>query len=349
MRNDSHVPTRRQALALLGAAPFAGVLTTQAQAQAAVSEAALIEAAKKEGRVVVYSIFAQTVEAKLMKRFQDKYGIVVEYNRLGGTGPTLQKFYSEARVRQNVTDVLMLEKSGNAILVKDNMAAAFTPASDASIVKEFRSADGKVHNILLSFQSIVYNKNLMKTEDLPAKWADLALPKYKGKLVVGSPENSGTALAMVKGWTDLYGWDFVRALAANDVLQVTREVEGADLVGRGERSIAALSQVSPAAQIAGGAPLGFHLTENPIACEFAASISARAPHPNAARLFVNYWQSEANQESLVKEIGGFSVLPTVAPPPGFPPLTSITARRINYADLLNERDNLIAEWRKIMG
>lgn len=340
---------RRGILRTLGAVPLALSVPKLGLAQPSADLDKLIAAAKIEGTVAVNSIFATTVESELMKRFGDKYGIKVQYSRVGGTGPTLQKIYSEARAKQRLTDVVMLERSGNIILKNDGMLEKFSVPADKQAMQQFRTDDDLIHDTLISLQCIVYNRNSVKPEELPKTWRDLSNPRYKGRLVIGTPENSGTQLVMVKAFVKLYGWDWVRDFAKNAPLQVTREVEAADMIGRNERPLGAISQVSPAAQIKAGAPLGFHLPESPIATEFAASILANAPHPNAARLFVNYWLSDENQNALKAEIGAYSVLPSVAPPLGLPPLAKVNPFTVNYAEVVAERDKLIAEWRAILG
>lgn len=339
---------RRGALRTLAFAPLALTGAGVGRAQS-VDLDKLVAAAKAEGTVAVNSIFATTVEAELMKRFGDRYGIKVQYSRVGGTGPTLQKIYAEARAKQRLTDVVMLEKSGNIILKNDGMLEKFSIPADRLTIPQFRTDDDLIHDTLVSLQCIVYNRNTVKADELPRTWRDLSHPRYKGRLVIGTPENSGTQLVMIKAFTKLFGWDWIREFAKNAPLQVTREVEAADMIGRNERHFGAISQVSPAAQVKAGAPLGFHFPDNPVASEFAASIIANAPHPNAARLFVNHWLSEENQNALRSEIGAYSVLPSVAPPLGFPPLSSVNPYTVNYAEVVAERDKLIADWRAILG
>lgn len=339
--------SRRHALALLASTPFI-TKTGLAWAQDAKSADELLVGAKEEGKVVVYSIFPQTVESAMMMKYQEDFGVTMEYSRIGGTNPTLQKFYTQEKVGQHLTDVIVLEKSANIILANDLLVASYQPPNVANVSEVFRSKDGTSHTVIASFHVVVYNKTLLTEAQLPTEWKDLLKPEYKDKLVVGSPENSGSALVMIKTLLDLYGWDFIRALAANGLIETTREVEGADLVARGERSLAVIAQTAPAAQIKAGAPLGVHFPNRPIATEFAASIAANAPHPEAARHFLNYMLSEPYQQRVVSDLGGYSVLPTVAPPAGLPPLSALKIEPFDYNSLLEQRNSILDEWRRIM-
>lgn len=342
-----HKPiSRRHALALLASAPLVA-RGGFALAQDMTPEQ-MLAAAKEEGKVVVFSIFPQTVESAMMMMYQEDTGITMEYSRIGGTNPTLQKFYSQVQVGQHITDLIVLEKSASIILANDGLAAAYAPPAKANVLDAFKSKDDFAHTVIASFHVVVYNKDVLPADQLPAQWKDLANPAFKDKLVVGSPENSGSALVMIKTLVDMYGWDFIKALAANGLIETTREVEGADLVARGERSLAVIAQTAPAAQLKAGAPIGIHFPDRPIATEFSASVPAKTPHPNAARDFLNYMLSEKYQTRVATDLGGYSVLPQVAPPAGLPPLSSLKVEPFDYAALLEQRDAILEQWRTIM-
>ncbi|MCO5091267.1 ABC transporter substrate-binding protein [Bosea sp. (in: a-proteobacteria)] len=338
--------SRRQALAMLASTPLIGQAGLARAQNASVEQ--LLAAAKKEGKVVVYSIFPQTVEAAMMAMYQQDTGITMEYSRIGGTNPTLQKFYTQEKVGQHLTDVIVLEKSASIIMANDRLAAAYAPPVKSSILPAFQSKDDFAHTAIASFQVVVYNKDLVKQDQLPREWKDLAKPEFKNKIVVGSPENSGSVLVLIKTLVDMYGWDFIQALISNGLIETTREVEGADLVARGERTVAVIAQTAPAAQIKAGAPIGFHFPDRPVAVEFSASVPANTPHPNAARHFLNYMLSEKYQTRVVTDLGGYSVLPQVAPPAGLPPLASLKVEPFDYAAMLDVRDTILERWRTMM-
>lgn len=340
-----HRISRRNVLGLMAGAPFAvqaGIGYARAQS------GDIAAGAKEEGKVVVYSIFPQTVESAMMMQYQEDFGVTMEYSRIGGTNPTLQKFYSQVKVGQHLTDVIVLEKSASIIATNDSLLASYQPPNSQNVAEAFRSKDGYAHTVIASFHVVVYNKNQLPEAELPKKWSDLTKPEFKDKLVVGSPENSGSAMVMIKTLVDMYGWEYFEALAANGLIETNREVEGADLVARGERTVAVIAQTAPAAQLKAGAPIGLHFPERPIATEFAASIAAEAPHPNAARHFLDYMLSEKYQSRVATDLGGYSVLPTVAPPAGLPPLSSLQVEPFDYATLLEEREAILEKWRSIM-
>ena len=131
--------------------------------------------------------------------------------------------------------------------------------------------------------------------------------------------------------------------ANTDAVKTTqREVEAADLVARGERQFAVLSQTAPAAQIQNGAPLAFHFVPQNVTSEYAAVILAKAPHPNAARLFVNFLLSDEHQQGVVEQLAGYGVVTAVKPPKGFPEPTTLDIYKADLAKILAERANLIA-------
>ena len=105
---------------------------------------------------------------------------------------------------------------------------------------------------------------------------------------MGSPENSSNIVGLIFIWERMYGMFWLRRFTENDLLETDREVESANFIARGERLLGPISQTSPAAQIQAGAPLAYHWVKGTKVDTYSAIVPELAPHPNAARLFVNF-------------------------------------------------------------
>jgi ABC-type Fe3+ transport system substrate-binding protein len=97
-----------------------------------------------------------------------------------------------------------------------------------------------------------------------------------------------------------------------------------------------------------GAPLAFHWVRPIIVGQYALVVPAKAPHPNAARVFENFVLSEGHQVRWSEQIGTYSVLATVKPRRGFPPLTALRTYVPNLDVVMRDRGKIVDDYRKVM-
>ncbi len=308
----------------------------------------VVAAAKREGSVTVYSVFPSEIETALYRRFQDEYGISVRYVRVGGSVPTVQKFLTEVQAGQWIADVLQIWKTAALPLKDQGLVAKVDIPNGDSVLPQFRTSDKYFYTPWVEAMPIIYNADLVSSRDLPVQYKDLSDPKYKGKLISGIPENSANWIEIIQAWVELYGWDWIKQYASNKVLETTREVEAAELMARGERVMSVMSQSAPAFQMSQGAPLAFHWVRPIIVGQYALVVPAKAPHPNAARVFENFVLSEGHQVRWSEQIGTYSVLATVKPRRGFPPLTALRTYVPNLDVVMRDRGKIVDDYRKVM-
>src|SRR5690606_34568468 len=80
---------------------------------------------------------------------------------------------------------------------------------------------------------IVYNKDLVPENEVPKKWADLADPKWRGKVIHASPAVSSSSYAAMVTWLQIGGWELVESLARNQIIAESSSAPFTQ-VGRGE-------------------------------------------------------------------------------------------------------------------
>src|SRR3972149_6257375 len=170
---------------VLSAAPPAGAITR-----------GLIEAAKKEGRVVWYTSVALPLAERIAKSFEAKFpGVACRVERTGAER-VFQRIGQEYGSNIRAADVVNSSDAAHLVVWKRNGwlephvpedVAKFYPA-------EHKDADGMFASFRVFLSVIAYNTNLVKKEDAPKGFRDLLDPKWKGKMVKAHPGYSGTIM-----------------------------------------------------------------------------------------------------------------------------------------------------------
>jgi len=125
-----------------------------------------IDAAKKEGKVVVYAAVPPQTMKVINEPFEKKYGIRVDYWRASTTG-ILERALNEWRVGKPGFDVIEGNKGPQLILKTEGVFDKFMPPSAAKFPKQFLEADGILTPWRFNPISIMVNTDLVKKEELP--------------------------------------------------------------------------------------------------------------------------------------------------------------------------------------
>jgi iron(III) transport system substrate-binding protein len=335
-----------------------GLLTRAARAQGTAPEPtavtpALIEAAKKEGKVVWYAAMDLPVSERIARGFEAKYpGISVRIERTGSERQ-FQRLAQEYAANIFVADVINASDAAHFIAWKrDGWLAAFVPEEVARFYPpEHRDPDGRYATSRVYVSSLGYNTNLVKPEDAPRGFMDLLLPQWQGKIVKAHPSYSGTIMTATFQIARELGWDYFEKLAKQKVLQVQSSVDPPTKLALGERAVMAdgndfsLIQLKEAGQPVEvvypteGAPL--------IACPNA--VLARAANPNAARLFQSYLFSREGQQLLVDFAAQHSAHPEVKEKPGRKPLAEIKVMKDDPAAVEAQAEEIKARYSRYFG
>src|SRR5207302_1830693 len=184
---------------------------------------------------------------------------------------------------------------------RDGILAPYVPEDVAKFYPaEHKDIDGQFASFRVWLSIIAYNTNLVKAEEAPKSYADLLDPKWKGKIVKAHPGYSGTIMTVTYEISRDIGWDFLKKLGQQQVMQVQSAADPPKKVAQGERPVMADGgEYLPLQMIAGGAPLGLvYPTEGTPSIPGGAGVVLDAPHPNAARLFALYLFSRDGQQLL---------------------------------------------------
>jgi iron(III) transport system substrate-binding protein len=346
--------TRRDMLkggtALAATTVFAEPIRAAAPPPEAVTPA-LIEAAKKEGKVVYYTSIDLPVSEKIAKAFEAKFpGISVRVERTGAER-VFQRIGQEYASNIHSVDVVNSSDAAHFIVWKrDGMLAPFVPEDVAKYYPaDQKDPDGQFASFRVCLSVIGYNTNLVKPADAPKSFADLLDPKWAGKIVKGHPGYSGTIMTSTYEMARDLGWDYFEKLAKQRVMQVQSASDPPKKIGLGERAIMAdgndyvLTTVKD-----GGAPVEIvYPTEGTPQIVGPNAVFKAAPNPNAARLFQAFCFTAECQQLVLDVANMHSFHPQVKEKPGRKPFREIKVMKEDPAAVEKEGEQIKARYTKI--
>jgi iron(III) transport system substrate-binding protein len=346
-------PTRREVIggsAALGLSLFAAPLKAAAPDPAAITPQ-LIEAAKNDGKIVLYSAMDLPVGEKLGKAFEAQYpGVQVQIERTGSER-LFQRIEQEFGSNVHAVDVATTADASHFISWKRNgWLAPFVPEDVAKYFPaQYRDGDGMFATSRLWLSSIAYNTGLVKPADAPMSFADLLDPKWAGKIVKAHPGFSGTIMTATYEMSRDLGWDYFEKLARQRVMQVQAAADPPKKVALGERAIMADGNdyVLILVKESGGPVEVVYPAEGAPLVVGPNAVFKAAPNPNAARLFQCFCFT-AECQQLVSDISGMhSLHPDVKEKPGRRPLRDIKVMKEDAAAVEKNAEEIKARYTKI--
>ncbi len=268
---------------------------------------ALIEAARREGTVAFYTAMEIPVAESVAKMFEAKYpGIAVRVKR-SGAERVFQRIGEEETVQLYEVDVVCSTDAAHFDRWKgDGLLARYLPEEVADhFPPEQADSDGMYASVFGLLSPIGFNTNLVKPQDAPATFAALLDPKWKGRIVKGDPNYSGTILTVTFQLAADLGWSFFEKNAQQNVTHVYSAFDPQKQLAIGASAVGADGAESNLLLFKEqGAPVEvvYPLEGTPlIAAPSAVFLSA--PHPSAARLFQSFLFSVETQQLLVDKWG----------------------------------------------
>jgi iron(III) transport system substrate-binding protein len=311
----------------------------------------LIEAAKKEGKVVWYTSIDLSVAEHISTAFKAKFGgIEVRVERTGAER-VFQRIGQE--YASNVYAVDIANSSDAAHLLewkKQGILLPYVPEDVAKYYKpEHRDADGCYAGFRATLCPMAYNTNLVKAEDTPKSFRDLLDPKWKGKIVKAHPGYSGTILTATFEMARDIGWGYFEQLAKQNIMQVQSSTDPPKKLSLGERSVMADgNEYNVFLLKEAGQPVeAIYPTEGTPFVIGPNGIFKAAPNPNAAKLFQNYCFTPEAQTMII-EVGGLRSLHSeVKEHPGRTPLKDIKTMKEDAEGAQKQTEEIKARYTKL--
>jgi iron(III) transport system substrate-binding protein len=312
---------------------------------------ALIESARKEGKVSYYSALELNVAERLGKAFEAKYpGIAVRVER-SGAERIFQRIAQEQASGINAVDVAnstdpahyldWKAKDWLAPYVPDDVARHF-PADQVDPDGMYATSCGWI-------EVIGYNTNLVKPEEAPKSYADLLDPKWQGKIVKAHPGYSGAIMTATFVLARELGWSYFERLAQQKVLQVQSAADPPKKLLLGERAVMADGNDYNLLLLKDqGKPVEVvYATEGSPLIIVPSGVFHNAPNPNAARLFQSFFFSAEGQQLLVDNYAHRSFHAQIKEKPGHPPLATLKLLKSDPAAVLAQGEEIKARYAKL--
>jgi len=277
----------------------------------------IIAAAKKEGSVTIYSYnFIGDVGIAINKAFKEKYGIKADI--ITGRGAEfLERVKTEQRIGQQYGDftegsqVHLMNMKGSGITISSKDIPAL---KDKDVWRSDPMAydkDGHLLGYYFSYYGPFVNTNLVKPGAEPKSWKDLLDPKYKGKIINNDVRISGQAYTVFVPLINrgILTMDYIKELGKQDMIMTPNVPDAARMLAKGDAPIFAVgSTVTLGPFVAEGAPIKpVPMQEGIVGTNVTAAVLKGSPHPNAAKLFINWLISKEGQEVAAKSKTALSV------------------------------------------
>ena len=319
---------RRTFLRLAGAAGAGWTGAAQA------ADAAELARARAEGQAVFYANI--TAVKPLMQAFEAATGVAAQYTRISSS-KFVSTVITEFDAGKLLADVVQAPLPVLELLQKKGVLAPYRSPAAAGYPDWSKPGDS-IQLFGIEYVSYLYNKSLVKPADVPKRYEDLSDAKWKDKIVMADPATHSSTISWLVGLKEKVfkseaDWlAFVKGLAANRPMFVASFGPTPAPVESGEKLIG----ISMPKYIVtkAPAPLGWAPTTGQplLGTPRAIAITSKAPHPAAARAFLDFWLSKPAMAMLAKEVGEYVLAPGV-----FPPIDGIDqAKVIAIRDLDND-------------
>jgi iron(III) transport system substrate-binding protein len=333
------------------AVALAAVLGVGVPARAGVD--ALADGARREGEVTWYVSQIDTPTADIAGHAFTQLYPEVKVNVVRTTTQiAYQRLIQDLHENAPQCDVYSTTDVGHYVALKQQgRLARYRPENAAALSPEFQNfdPDDTYFPTYSGMVLIAYNTRKLSADQAPASWRALADPAWKGRLSVGHPGFSGFVGNWVVELTKLYGWDYFERLARNDPLVSRSIIDTVTVLNAGERMVGVSPSPSALESIDKGNPLAVVYPEDGAILMIAPSaILAGAPHPHAARLFMEFLLSRTYAEISVRSRGE-SLRADVPALPGYKSFRDVKVVHLSVDEVVEGIPKVTEQWRDTFG
>ena len=268
-------------------------------------EQALYEAAQAEGKLTWYCVyFNQEIVDEIGKAFTAKYP-GIEFEGARNTASNLfQKLSIESDSGLKIADVYATTDFSQMLQLKqEDRLMQYQPTGTSDIIEKYQSLDpDNYYQVGATLPIIIgYNSEMLGEGELPTAWKDLTDKKYQDKIATGSAASSGQVGTWALSMQQKYNWDYMQQFNQLNP-QLSRSINDVvPALASGERALGATTVGQVLTEKAAGNPLEVVYPEDGTVVVVAPiAILKDAPHPNAAKLFLNFVNSPEYSEVISK-------------------------------------------------
>jgi iron(III) transport system substrate-binding protein len=272
----------------------------------ATTHEALIEGAKKEGALVLYTSMTVDQAQKLNDAFRFKYPFLQVHMFRAVGERLLTKIMTETQAGRFDFDVVQSAETQAYFLKKRNLLAKYLSPEVKNLQKGFFDSDGFWAAIYMMPNVIAYNTRMVRRNEVPVSDEDLLNPKWRGKIGMDHTKPEWFSWKLKRLGQDK-GLAYMKRLGTQEFKLYSGLTIITGLLAAGEFPLVLNTYIHNAEDAKRkGAPVDW-VAQDPVFTKFQPiGVAAKAPHPNAAKLFVDFMLSEDGQ----KIIASFGRVPT---------------------------------------
>ena len=294
-----------------------------------------LPARAQSGRVVLYNPGGAKLADGLVAAFNAHHPNIIVDVVNAGVGELFTRIEAES-ARPN-GDVLL---GASVEAYQDNMGLfePYATADDAAYPREFVGPDNLYYGLDLLLQTFMVNTSRMSQEEAPRSWADLADPRYKGRIVLANPSLSGSAYGQFAQIIQLHGWDVAGKVVENATFLNSSQLVWQG-VARGEYDMCVIGDNNVVSLAAQGYPVIAVYPSEGTALRFSANaLIKNGPNQDNAKLLLDFINSQEAHQISVGITNRRSVRPDVAPPEGQIPFDQVPTFDYDDAKAAADRD-----------
>lgn len=254
--------------------------------------------AKMESKITVYMPSPAGLADKLAQGFQKATGCQVEVFQ-GTTGEIMARIQAEEA--NPIADVVILASWSDGLAMKDSgKLASYEPKEAARIVKGWIDDQHMLFGSSASAVGVIYNTTLIPT--LSEDWDGFAKAEFKDKIAIPDPEKSGACKDFLAGFVTAKGWDTIEQWAQNGLVVPGANKAALEAVTTGEVAVLIAGvDYNAYSSMKKGEPIAIYYPESgTVVNPRPAMIMRSAPHPVAAKAFIDYLFSDEAQDLVTK-------------------------------------------------
>jgi len=298
-------------------------LSSAAQAQ---DTAAYCAAAESEPPLMWYAAQDPILVEATLREFRETYPeIDAEFFRLA-SGALAARYASERDAGVVDADVVTLV---DPIFVAAAREKGWIVSFDKSELSALAGLEDRYFQDGAALTAIIpygFSYNTATVTDPLSDWKDLLRPEFKGQIALGDPRNVPGFLAVLRLLRIEYGDDFLRELAAQELVVVASVVPGTQQMAAGEFKIVFPNGKSSTEPVkAKGGPVEIVIPEVTTGAEYLTVISEGSDSPNAAKCLYDFLFTDKGQAAFTADVGISPVFGTGDLPSGYQPLDVVAA------------------------
>ncbi|HUK42120.1 MAG TPA: extracellular solute-binding protein [Candidatus Acidoferrales bacterium] len=300
----------------------------------AASDSAIVEAAKKERELSLWSASDLQQVTKMAQQFEKKYPFLKVNVYRSGTATLQSKIITEALAGKHNWDVTNFSSETILGLIDRKLIARYKSSERSMLYEDMMDSEGYWTAIYPQPIILGYNTNHVKRNEVPRNYNELLAPKWKGKKISIDNDGLGLLLALSIAWGREKAVVYLKQLAANEPVPGRGNSLRVQQIAAGEYFLT-LAYANPiqAAKFQ-GAPVDWVVLEPAPVSLNAIMLAEHAPHANAGKLYIDFILSREGQETL-RSLQRIPARKDVEPDPpglirGYKRVTSQPAKQEEY-------------------